>query len=139
MLWYANGGRERGMSLVATWHLSVGEKILGEIPLLQDDTQKLKDQAYVTFVLSQFSKTKRKKFERLYNAFLEQNEVGIINTNCYALGCDSHCSGDFEKLSCIIHSCTPNAERWWDPGREMETVYATRTIQEGEEITVAYT
>src|SRR5437762_189714 len=55
--------------------LSAGEKILEETPLIQRETQKLKDPAYVTSALSQLSKTKRKKFGRLYNAFPEQKEV----------------------------------------------------------------
>ena len=129
----------KGVSLVATRHLPAGEKILEETPILQGETEKLKDSEYVTFALSQLSKMKRKKFGRLYNAYPEQKKVGIINTNCYALGCDGPRSGIFEKLSSINHSCTPNAERWWDPGRGIETLYAIRALDEGEEITVAYT
>jgi hypothetical protein len=124
--------------MVATRKLFRGECILEEIPFLQADTQDFKSATYVTSALEQLSNEKRKIFKRLHNMFPEQNDVGIINTNCYALGCDGYRSGVFENLSYLNHSCRPNAERWWDPERGVETVYAIREIQENEEITVSY-
>jgi hypothetical protein len=125
--------------MVATRKLIPGEWILEEIPFLQADTKDFKSPTFVASALERLSNNKRKKFKRLHNAFPDQNDVGIINTNCYALGCDGYRSGVFEKLSYLNHSCRPNAERWWDPERGVETVYAIREIQENDEITVSYT
>lgn len=116
-----------------------GEKILEEIPLLKGGTEDVKRQSWLEATLAGLSNTKRKKFYRLYNAFPEENEVGIMRTNCYGLGLDNRLSGIFEKLSRLNHSCLPNAERWWDIEREVEMVHAIRNIEEGDEITVAYT
>lgn len=90
-------------------------------------------------MLSLLSNTKRKKFGKLYNAFPEQNQVGIVETNSYGLGCNSDLCGVFDRISRINHSFRPNAERWWDSERGVETVYAIRDIAVDEEITVAYT
>jgi len=109
-----------------------------EIPLLKGTTEDLKLQTHLDSTLAQLSNTKRKKFRKLYNAFPEQNEVGIVRTNCYALGCNTTLSGVFEKLSRLNHSCRPNSERWWDPEREVETLYALRNIEANEEITISY-
>jgi hypothetical protein len=125
--------------MVATRHLAAGEKIMEETPLLQGETQDLGSDSTLADLLSQLSNTKRKKFRKLYNAFPERNDVGIVKTNCYGLGCNSSLAGVFEKLSRVNHSCRPNAERWWDPERGVETVYAIRGIEVNEEITVAYT
>jgi hypothetical protein len=129
----------KGNGLVATRRLFPGEWILEEIPLLQAETEDFKSETFVASVVGELSKNKRKKFQRLYNAFPEHSDVGILKTNCYGLGCDESRSGVFDKLSHVNHSCRPNAERWWDPDRGMETLYAVREIQENDEITVAYT
>jgi hypothetical protein len=125
--------------MVAARHLDAGEKIMEESPFLKGETSDLSSESFFAHMLSQVSKTKRKKLRRLYNAFPEQNDVGIINTNCFGLGCNSTLSGVFDKLSSLNHSCRPNAERWWDPERGVETLYALRGIEENEEITIAYT
>ena len=129
----------KGNGLVATRKLLPGELILEEIPLLEADTKDFLSETYVASALAQLSNTKRKKFKRLHNAFPELSDIGILKTNCYALGCTGTRSGVFDKLSHINHSCTPNADRWWDPEQGLETLYVIREIQEGQEITVAYT
>jgi hypothetical protein len=125
--------------MVATRDLAAGEKIMEETPLLQAETRDLGSDSTLAVLLSQLSNTKLKKFRKLYNAFPERSDVGIVKTNCYGLGCNSSLTGVFEKLSRVNHSCRPNAERWWDPERGVETVYAIRGIAVNEEITVAYT
>jgi len=124
--------------MVTTRKLLPGEWIFEEIPLMQGETDDMRSASFVAMKLAELSKNKRKRFNRLCNMFPELNDVGIVKTNCYGLGCDNFLSGVFDKLSYLNHSCRPNAERWWQPERGVETVYAIREIPEGEEITIAY-
>lgn len=125
--------------MVATQHLTAGEKIMEETPLIQGETRDLGSDSTLAHLIGQLSNKKRKKFRALCNAFPERGDVGIVKTNCYGLGCNSSLAGVFEKLSRVNHSCRPNAERWWDEERGVETVYAIRGIEANEEITVGYT
>lgn len=125
----------KGLGVVATRLLEPGEKIMAEIPILRGTTDDLKQQSYMNSVLAQLSNTKRKKFQKLYNAFPEQDDVGIVRTNSFALGCNTDLAGVFDKLSRLNHSCRPNSERWWDPEQDVETLYALRRIEANEEIT----
>ena len=115
-----------------------GDKILEERPIIEGRTSDFKSLQWVKIAVDKLLPINREKFYQLQNSFREKEEVGIMETNCYGLGCDNVLSGLFEVLSRINHSCIPNAERWWDLEREVETLYAIRDIKENEEITVAY-
>lgn len=129
----------KGLGIVATERISKGEKVFEETPLLRGKTQDLRQRLNVAEAVANLSNTKRKRFRALFNSFPEEEDLGIIRTNCYALGTDSVYCGVFRKLSRVNHSCTPNCERWWDSHRDAETLYALRDIDVGEELTVWYT
>lgn len=127
----------KGLGFVAIRHIFAGEKILEERPILTGQMNELKQRFGI--ILAQFSSTKRRQILALYNAFPEYNdEVGILVTNSYGLGPQGRLSGLFPYLSRLNHSCRPNSERCWDHDREVETLYALRCIETGEELTVSY-
>ena len=111
----------KGLGIVATERISKGEKVFEETPLLRGKTQDLRQRLNVAEAVANLSNTKRKRFRALFNSFPEEEDLGIIRTNCYALGTDSVYCGVFRKLSRVNHSCTPNCERWWDSHRDAET------------------
>jgi SET domain len=127
----------KGLGFIATRRILAGEKILEERPILMGKMTELKQRFGI--ILAQFSSTKRQQIRALYNAFPEDNdEVGILVTNSYSLGPQGGLSGLFQNLSRLNHSCRPNSERCWDHDQEVETLYALRCIETGEELTVSY-
>jgi hypothetical protein len=126
----------KGLGFIAARRILAGEKILEERPILMGNMTKLKQKFGI--ILAQLSSTKRQQIRALYNAFPEDNDVGILVTNSYGLGPQGELSGLFENLSRLNHSCRPNSERCWDHNREVETLYALRCIETGEELTVWY-
>jgi hypothetical protein len=128
----------RGSGMVATRHLRAGKTIFEEIPLLQVEGEgtELRKQFANTFAV--LGDSKKEIIRSLYNAFPEDNSIGIFITNSYSLGPQRGLAGLFEKLSRMNHSCRPNSERCWDANREVETLYALQDIEAGEEITVTY-
>jgi hypothetical protein len=113
---------------------------LEESPLLKGKFVDFKRKpSYLEDQIAHLSHENRQTLRKLYNAFPEWNDFGIINTNSYGLGPDGALCGVFELLSRVNHSCRPNAERCWDADREVETLYALRDIQVGQELTVLYT
>lgn len=64
------------------------------------------------------------------------DKLGIIfRTNAYKSGTDI---GLFPKIARINHSCRPNASYYWSDTLNKHIVYATRKIEQGEEIFVSY-
>ena len=124
----------KGLGFIATRRISAGEKILEERPIVMGNMTKLKQNFGI--ILAQLSSTKRQQIRALYNAFPEDNDVGILVTNSYGLGPQGQLSGLFENLSRLNHSCRPNSERCWDHDREVETLYALRCIETGEELQI---
>jgi hypothetical protein len=41
-------------------------------------------------------------------------------------------------MSRLNHSCLPNCERWWNEEKRLETLYALRDINAGDELTIYY-
>lgn len=69
----------------------------------------------------------------------EENQnrlLTIFRSNAYNTG-DSRV-GLFPKIARINHSCTPNSGNEWVEGAGYRVIYASRDIEEGEEITVSY-
>jgi hypothetical protein len=126
----------KGVGVVATQRILAGGKILEETPLVKGPGGIVKE-TFQTY-LKELSNIARQKVLGLYNAFPEDKEVGILITNRYGLGPEGELCGLFEKLSRVNHSCQPNCERCWDHEREVETLYALRCVEAGEELTVAY-
>lgn len=117
--------------------ISAGTKILEETPLVKGRMVDLRQPSYVCDHVAHLSDKERQALRSLYNAFPEENDIGLFRTNSYGLG-NSSWEGTFEKLSRVNHSCRPNSERCWDSDRQVETLYALRDIQVGEELTVSY-
>ena len=80
----------------------------------------------------------------------EKSALGIWASNAFA--CDSgDCfspskeretsvcvSAVFRTIARINHSCCPNSYAAWDAVREVQTVHALQTIEDGDEVTIAY-
>ncbi|KAI0042507.1 SET domain-containing protein [Auriscalpium vulgare] len=69
-------------------------------------------------------------------------ETAITKTNAFRInripGCIGPCSGIFNDISRINHSCMPNAMYYWIPESLTGEVRALRRIAPGEEITISY-
>ncbi|KAJ4303603.1 SET domain-containing protein 5 [Kalmusia sp. IMI 367209] len=59
----------------------------------------------------------------------------IFRNNAYDTGSEI---GLFPKIARINHSCRPNAAYYWNEKLKKRFVYATREIEEGEEISVSF-
>lgn len=59
----------------------------------------------------------------------------IFRSNAYVSGDEI---GLFPKIARINHSCRPNTSYFWDAKQNKRIVYATRQIQQGEELSVSY-
>ena len=127
----------KGMGVIATMPISAGTKILEEPPLATGRTD-LRQPSYVRDHVAHLPDEERQTLGSLYNAFSEEDDIGLFRTNSYGLGCNSSWEGTFETLSRVNHSCRPNSERCWDSDRQVGTLYSLRDIQVGEELTVSY-
>jgi len=59
----------------------------------------------------------------------------IFRNNAYDTGSEI---GLFPKIARINHSCRPNAAYYWSEKLQKRIIYATRVIQEGEEVFVSF-
>ncbi|EJU03016.1 SET domain-containing protein [Dacryopinax primogenitus] len=81
---------------------------------------------------------------KLSNCRPGENELhGIINTNAFPTELpfdeDSVQSVVYDWMSRTNHDCTPNAQVSWDYESFCGSVWSTRLIKQGEEITISYT
>jgi hypothetical protein len=132
----------KGQGLIATRNIAPGMLILSEAPLFT--TESLTDEATTEKDLAKIIKSLPKQGQRaflsLHNNFPGQPNPfsNIVRTNAYPLGSNSGVGAIFPVTARINHSCRPNAQQWWNPRLEKETVHAVREIKEGEEITMSY-
>jgi len=99
--------------------ISAGTKIWEETPLAKGRTVDLRQPSYVRDHVAHLSDEERPMLRSPYNAFPEENDIGLFRTNSYGLGRNSSWEGTFEKFSRVNHSCRPNSERCWDSDRQV--------------------
>jgi hypothetical protein len=137
--WTVSNIDGKGFGLRATRKIILGEEVLAERPLLALPTEA--DRSRWESAIDSLPDALKDQFWRLFNAYPELRAYGIVKTNCFSLGGGAEeiqMNGLFLILSRLNHSCLPNCERWWQPARQVETLYALREIQVGEELTIHY-
>lgn len=133
----------RGCGLAAARKIRRGERILAEpaiIKLSQRDSSKQRLHKSIKEQLSKLNTDKQKAFYSLCNCRTNDfsKEIGIARTNALPLGASSSEVGIFILASRINHSCINNAQNTWNEKIQMMAIYATRDIDQGEEITIFY-
>ena len=124
--------------LFANCKLKRGELIIEEKPLFKVKFNQTNNQ--VTKIVSKLSSEARKIFDELTDCHSAKSPTphGIIQTNALPLGKDGSHGAIFPLISRINHSCLPNVHHNWNPRKEMETIYALKDIEPGEEILTSY-
>lgn len=144
----------KGLGVFAEHTLETGSIIMREAPII---TIKRPDHAPGTaYPMSDISQLVHAEYDKLSKK--EQEEVlsltysvlsgdiakygnnldhlGLIfRNNAYDTGSEI---GLFPKIARINHSCRPNAAYYWNEKLKRRFVYATREIEEGEEIFVSF-
>lgn len=142
----------KGLGAFASHTLETGSIILREAPVLRISPPEASQGS--SYPIAEVTKLVRREFERLspdaqnevlsltYHALPgEVEEAGgdklglILRTNAYNTGSQI---GIFPKIARINHSCQPNAAYYWSEALGKRIIYATREIQQGEEIFVSY-
>jgi hypothetical protein len=140
----------KGLGVFAAHDLDIGDFIMRETPALKIvPPDFVKGSGYpmnavTELVRAEFNTLPPKQQEEImsltYHATAHEeatmDKLGIIfRTNAYNSGTDI---GLFPKIARINHSCRPNASYYWSEVLNKRIVYATRKIEEGEEIFVSY-
>lgn len=136
-------------SLFAKTPFKKGETVLEEKPLItclakpgSRNTQLFSDEALdnLAHELSTIAGESKRSLQSLCEAYC--GDIGA--PKCYHELClpiqNNTCVGTavFAIASRISHSCTPNVEQHWDSNKSSARFVATRDIEEGEELTLAY-
>ena len=131
-------GKRKG--LIAFQNIMPGTCFISESPLFTTSQIQSSD---VERELGRIVKSLPKESQRAFLT-LHNNKPGrepfrnIVRTNAYPLGPSSSDGGIFPWVTRINHSCLANTQQAWNPALHQETVYATRKIEKGEEITIGY-
>jgi len=142
----------KGLGAFATRALEAGDVILSEAPVLQVRPPPF--QQGKGYSLTEMGVFIRRAFESLsgdqqsevlsLHAYTTQAEkespdldelVPIFRSNAYTT--EKHISL-FPRIARINHSCRPNTSYFWNKRIGKQVVYATRRIEEGEELSVSY-
>ncbi|KAF2014127.1 SET domain-containing protein [Aaosphaeria arxii CBS 175.79] len=139
----------KGLGVFAPRSLIPGDIIMREPPILVINPPPM--QAGKGYPRSEIDSRVRIAFEALSSS--EQDEVlsltyynppsqkvvdplnSIFRSNAYNTGSRV---GLFPKIARINHSCRPNTSYYWNERLGKRMVYATRHIEEGEELSVSY-
>ncbi|KAL7917056.1 hypothetical protein ACQKWADRAFT_307697 [Trichoderma austrokoningii] len=130
----------RGGGIIARFNIPKGTRIICEKPLLTvGPMSPHKLESFIAKELKGMSKTSQRQFLSLHNNFRGSNPFsGIFRTNALPCGPGSPIGGIYPTACFINHCCIPNAHNNWNGAEGHETIYATRSIEKGEEITIFY-
>jgi len=140
-LWRVDAIPGKGKGLFATQSIAPGTLILSDPPLITTDciTSMETTEKDLARALRALPKESQRQYLSLHNNYPGKNPLSnIVRSNGYPLGPSSDVGGVFANVSRINHSCRPNAKHTWNSILKKQTVYALRTIPEGEEITLSY-
>ncbi|KDQ11587.1 hypothetical protein BOTBODRAFT_57347 [Botryobasidium botryosum FD-172 SS1] len=136
-----------GLGMFAVRHISHGEVIEDERPLLIAPALLPDDRIFKALVEQKMPEAYRHLFYELHNCKGDTmtREQGIIATNAVGV---PDLPGNSEEdqmlavlmnISRINHSCTPNAEYRWELSSFTFQLRALKSIRPGEQITISYT
>lgn len=140
----------KGLAMIALGRCRPGQHILEERPILVGpNLHRLNpwifppgSGAFESAAVAGLRSDLRKAFWTLHNAFPEKGAHGIVETNSVTVeipGAPGVAYGAvYPTFSRINHSCTPNANIFFDTDTFEGKLHAMRPIEEGEEITISY-
>ncbi|CCE29257.1 uncharacterized protein CPUR_02950 [Claviceps purpurea 20.1] len=136
----------KGKGLVATRDIPEGTRILSERPLIHVpfETSDEERKRIICLQVKYLNKEQRDIFLSFPNRFPHSDAAtlysGIFRTSCIqAANKPQESFAIFPHACRINHDCDDNATKEWNCDTQQLTVHAMRDIEEGEEITVAYT
>lgn len=124
----------KGLGAIAVRKIICGELVLRDPPLITFKDNDASWLASATMQFDQLIEAKQLEVMSLADAREPKTLAGIIITNNYSLGLGAIYGGIFLELSRFNHSCVPNCEESWNGDAQEMQVYATTTIEVGEEM-----
>lgn len=145
-LWHANPIPGKGIGTLASQDLQPDTKILEYTPAflayLEDDLPTMAREALWRTAIAQLPPATREAFLDLVTIYndprVKVQDIVKANTFQMLLVASNHLA-IFPETSRLNHDCAPNAQYVIDWEMLSHTVHTTREIEEGEEITIAYT
>jgi hypothetical protein len=131
----------KGKGLIATQRITAGTCLISESPLFTTSEIKTPNvELELMRIIKALPKEKQRAFLSLHNNNPGKEPFSnIVRSNGYPLGPSSEAGGIFLNIARINHGCLANTQQAFNGKIEKETAYAIRDIEEGEEITIAYT
>ncbi|CAH0046640.1 unnamed protein product [Clonostachys solani] len=130
----------KGIGLVALQDIPQGTLIIQEKPLLVARPGAPGTlEAFLSSELKKLDKSSQRQFLSLHNNFPGKHPfAGIMKTNALPCGSRSEIGAVYPTICRINHSCLPNSQNTWNSDTKIETIFAIRPINCGEEITITY-
>ena len=130
----------KGIGLVATRDIRIGEEVIRETPLL------VLRNGFSTEIATAAALSLSDSDQTLYNELSDcysmggspKTAMGIFMTNALPLGSQGNMGGVFPRIARINHSCRPNMNYHYNSKTGTGSVHALRPIPPGEELTQSY-
>ncbi|KAF2018542.1 SET domain-containing protein [Aaosphaeria arxii CBS 175.79] len=144
--WHVQEMSGKGMGMVAKRNLKFKDRITGYTPALlahvEDELSTLERERFFRLAVNQLPDAMRDMYLRLATVYgdprVRVQDIVKANTFQLDIGGQNHLAV-FPETSRLNHACAPNAQYYLEPTLLTHIVHATRPIQQGEEITIAYT
>ncbi|KAL5114689.1 hypothetical protein ACEQ8H_007423 [Pleosporales sp. CAS-2024a] len=145
-VWRASSIPNKGIGLIASKPLEFGDRIMSYTPVfmayLEGELSPLDRETWWRYAIDQLPERSRDEFLNLARILHDDRvmvqEIVKSNTFQMEVGGVNHLTV-FLETSRLNHACDPNAQYIIDVDTLSHTVHATRSIAEGEEISIAYT
>ncbi|PVH78785.1 hypothetical protein DL98DRAFT_655830 [Cadophora sp. DSE1049] len=137
----------KGVGLVADRNIAKGEALMSWTPLLvEHDTVYSLDPKVrgdlQDVAVERMSKEQQKMFLSQHRQWGGHRVSDIMMTNSFGFrafgGLPGGSSANFPEVSRFNHACRPNVEYSFDSETLSQSMFATRTIHPGEELTITY-
>ena len=142
--WHSTLAPGRGTIAVSNFRYEPGTRICSETPTVTVSGWNPYNNAQIEEIrrkVSDLQKAEKESFFSLQNAFPELSpEVGIFMTNAFDMvdSPNGQESGMYCAIARLNHSCIPNVQQTHYPDTREEVLYASRLINEGDEINDCY-
>jgi len=130
----------KGIGVVAERSFACGELIIAESPIFRfksEDTAKSLHQRF-----DALPRHEQDALMDLHDGFATEKEgktlEGVVRTNAHTCDDTRFDMVVVANISRFNHSCEPNCEISWDNRLKEEHVYASRAIEQGEELCIGY-
>lgn len=135
----------KGQGIVAARPITKGELVLSEAPLFQQ-TRAIHNETILKALIN-LSDADQRRYFSLANTWtgIHPPPLGIFKTNCLPCGDHEQDQGVQAGTAAIFllgsrfnSSCEPNINNYWNEEQGKITFWATRDVEEGEELCICY-